>query len=424
MENRPYIIIPAGVRPTVDPTTVAAYDMRQSVAGVVSDLSGSGNNITLINNPLQVRNIFGNFLKFNGTSQYGTFASTISLSGEFTIAFRVTDSNPVNKFVLGNVTSDIKIGWGVSGFFIRVVTLGSSYQFALSTTEHSNALIVITRDSANKIDFYYNDETAVRCFSDVAQAGTTIFDRICRENSGANFFDGALCAPVIYNECKDASWVAAEYAKGQWALWKSNAVPITGNVTSGFIGESPWTVLGGTWAVADYTINSNKVRALDNIAAGQCIMPTSIMGQSPTEAARGYWEYWVYKTSTTSNIYIQFASNDKGFIDTAGNYSYHLTIQSDGVMRLRKSVNGALTVLDTSSNFPLDAWTKVSIYWDEGGGDVRLNDVSEATTTDVSITEANYQRISTLGADNKVCLGSTPGFGAPTNYSIVKRLLS
>ena len=120
-----------------------------------------------------------NVLDFNGTTDFLTLTSNVTLSDDFSIFIvNVNDSIGSVAFLLGDETFNIKIGGsGTSDLFIRVQSLGSADQTTLDYASGGNILYA-TRDVSDKVDAAFNKASLTRLYSDAAQTGNTIFQRI------------------------------------------------------------------------------------------------------------------------------------------------------------------------------------------------------------------------------------------------------
>jgi hypothetical protein len=135
--------------------------------------------------------------------------SPLGLTGTFTYSFWYKgDGNP--DFLAGDSATDTKIGFVNSKYFIRLSVDGDN-TIALGTLDWNH--LVVTRDSANKVDIYVNGGSANRLFSDAAQASTVNLDYIGKTNSGQNY-DGQLSQAGVWNSTLTADEVSSLYNHG------------------------------------------------------------------------------------------------------------------------------------------------------------------------------------------------------------------
>lgn len=99
--------------------------------------------------------------------------------------------------------SNSKFGYANGdNLFIRAYTGGSTSTVVAISKEVWN-LVVVTRNSNNKVDAFINNNSPQRLFSDVAQIGTFNFSRI--GSAEGNFFNGFLQHATIFNRAINTS---------------------------------------------------------------------------------------------------------------------------------------------------------------------------------------------------------------------------
>lgn len=126
---------------------------------------------------------------FNGTTQFLLLAADITLSGEFTVCGWINYSGG-DRMILGHTASNNnKIGFYSSKWFVRVVSgaTGDNAVAAVSTgTWH---FFAVRRNASNKVDLFVDGGAAQRLFSDAAQAGNFIVNRIGATDAGQYWKD-------------------------------------------------------------------------------------------------------------------------------------------------------------------------------------------------------------------------------------------
>ncbi|MDD3170220.1 MAG: LamG domain-containing protein [Candidatus Paceibacterota bacterium] len=187
--------------------------------GDVNDCWGS-NNGTIVGAPVYRSGtdcVYGQCMEFNGTGDYINLTSLISLSGELTFsvwAFR--DTNNTYDFMAGSSGSSSKIGFyiGTDKLFVRVVAGGNA-----DNTHSDNApigqwhYIVVTRNSANKVDCYIDAGSAKRLFGDLVQVGSFDVNRFGIDG-GEHPFDGKIDNVNIFSRAIPTSRIQENYYSG------------------------------------------------------------------------------------------------------------------------------------------------------------------------------------------------------------------
>lgn len=190
-----------------------------------------------------------------------------------------------------------------------------------------------------------------------------------------------------------------------WGAYESVA-----NETVGFISNTPFTIDSGTWKISTDTISGKNVKVIECVAAGILYIPTSIFQQTPTEAAYGTWEFYVYKAdASTMNVVICGQANNA---ITAGDYLF----EYDASENLAIVEQGTGDVI-SGSTAAAATWHKVKITRTTAGAfDLIVNNISEGTGSDATLTTSSYILLD-IDAGDKIAYGDLKG-----NYSIVKKL--
>jgi hypothetical protein len=152
-----------------------------------------------------------------------TLTNRLNLTGEYTI-FTVLSRRVVTgtRMYLGDETTDIKIGHTVPStarHFVRAVSSGSNDQNELFPfAQNAFGIITLSRDSSNKIDYRVNDGSPVRLFANVAQAGSTFFNRIGNDNLGTSAWNGDIAEMIIVNTNTTSVNLVVSYLKSKFNL--------------------------------------------------------------------------------------------------------------------------------------------------------------------------------------------------------------
>lgn len=160
--------------------------------------------------------VSGQCIDLNGTGDYLSLTSAVSLSGEFTVSFwAYRDTNTTYDFVMGESVNNRKVGFYNSDnrMFFRVLSGGSEDNTITNVSTNTWNYVVFTRNSSNKVDAYVNSGQAIRLFADVAQSGTFDFNYLGNESSN-NYFDGRIDNISVYNKTIPTSFVRERYYSG------------------------------------------------------------------------------------------------------------------------------------------------------------------------------------------------------------------
>ena len=256
-----YTVSRADVSPNSrDETLVAGYDLRQRMTGISADLSGKGKDGAIVGKPMAGQSLLGRFLQFDGTNNYINSGNVGSIKS---IAFWMNPDSTTEDIVdLDGGTHTIEITAGT-----------------LSATGFSSPSLYVNGALGSSV---------------VADAPQFIGVSTATGISATALLWGLLAGKIIgefvaSSEEKDANWFAEQYALGQRALWKSNPVDITGNVTSGWIGRSPF-VSKSSFKIVNDTIGDDDVKSIECVSAGNLQFPQAIPGEV---AEDDNWRGWV-----------------------------------------------------------------------------------------------------------------------------------
>ena len=218
----PYLIVDSNNASTFQPTdlpTLALW-LDSTDASTITDISGgvdewadksiNGNNFSApaASNRPTISGVDINFVK--SSVDYLTADSDITLSGEFTISFVLSNAaTSGNRFFFGRPAGGTnKYGIVGSDLFLRTLSGGASYSATFPLATDELGIITITRDSSDKVDLYVNDGPATRLYSDAAQSGGTTWSRLGRDEA-SNFYDGLINSVIITESANDAVQVIA-----------------------------------------------------------------------------------------------------------------------------------------------------------------------------------------------------------------------
>ncbi len=399
----------------------AVWNLKPQGSSII-ELTGSGNDGTIVGSPTFGKELLGDTAYFDGTdTDLITIADNALLSPSTALtvgcwAKRISGASYdtlINKSY-GSVSvgsSQYHLGYDDANkvrFFA-----GADITGATSINDGDWHLIMGEADASGHKLYVDNVEDA--------SSGTAYNYRTAnhpliiggREFGGAYSWGmaGFICMPFIYprlltsvekTELYNLGANLVQY-KTDWGTKVSTA-----NVTAGYLGDTDWEVSTGTWKITTDTINGNKVKVFENVAAGMLYLPIDKF-MTAEDAAYGTLEFQMLKPGTgASNILLSDS------IATAGTgNNYNIIYRSDETVDFRE---GTSTKIDGGS-FAADTWHKVKLtrrY--DGLFDMIINGTSQGTVTDATTTSINYL-ILDLDAGGKIAISDKKG-----NNSIIKKL--
>lgn len=308
-----------------DTTSTKAYDR-----------SGTGNTGTLTNGPAVTEGKVGQALSFDGSNDYVNVLDIGFNAFTFSTWFYTTNNSQTGMIFGedgGSGSGGPKIGIASGNFFIRVETnYDSTVAVPTAGTWHH---MVVTRNGSNKVDLYVDGGSAIRLFSDVAQATSYGLDKIgCNGSTPDQCFSGKLDEVRVYNTALTAAQIQSLYKQGQsdevntgasqaqgtgrldsglagyWKLDEGSGTSATDSSTNG--GTSTLTN-GPTWTTGqigsavsfdgtDDYIDTNNGSALDSLTERTYtawIYPTSANGFIIAKASNGGGSSGFRLTSST-----------------------------------------------------------------------------------------------------------------------------
>lgn len=411
---------------------VAGYDMRP-VAGKVFDASGNGNDGTVVK---AVASSDG--LEFNGIDSYVTVPDAPSLD--------LTTTMTISAWVKTAVDGVVAAKWTISpanrSYALVVDTAlklwlssdGTGFEAEIGTIDvrDNRWHHIVAVLSGGTVSFYVNgvfDRSQSFSGQTSAFVGTSDL-RFGDETSGTigSMFNGTIKNAQIFNVAKDQTWVTAEYAKGAKAGFRTNwgARETSVNVTTGPISNTPFEVISGSFKVVTDTINGTPVKALECVTAGVVAMPSSYFKQGEGDAARGTFEWWMYRALLGNLSEIAFIGSQKSAPTAAGFNGYRIAATSSTLYLARLTNGGSATFqISAAGQCSHLVWHRHTFTVSTGGVftnyiDGSLVDVTGGTGTNPA-TDATYTTskffVAQVDAGDKIALGAVDG-----SYGITKRL--
>jgi hypothetical protein len=210
--------------------------------------------------------------------------------------------------------------------------------------------------------------------------------------------------------------LSANTWRTDWGVKESVA-----NVTAGYLENSPFQVISGTWKISADTIRGVEAKVIECVAAGALYIPTSTMRMTPTQAAYGTNDYWLYIAADGAQRYI-YEIDDKTLANKTG---YSMIVTAAGIFGLQEWVaNNPSNLFYTAvGTFVDETWTRVrqtrssagvfTFYLDSilATADFGTNPITDTTSTTVDYL------VFQLSAGDKVAYADIKG-----DHSIVKCL--
>ncbi len=358
-----------------DSTLVCHIDGGDKAGNIAPDLSGNGNNGTVSAGVGISRHpVFGEAMKSNGANFNGINLGAGNVgtrdmgTGSFTYGgwFRYNDSTinnqylfslysayPLTHILVTNANSiapriGYDAGHNVAGAVTVALIPGNWYHMALSIDRVGNTM-----------QFYLNGVATGAAIDISALAGLSM-------SSGNNWWIGASAAALAgstanYKDCriyKSKALSAAEIkewynhfaTKPTYKLMSKNLTPTLANVTSGKIGNSPFTVNTGTWKVSENTDNS---KSIEGVALGSAYRTS--------KSAFGTWIFKINKTNTATNSVVRFIATTMGVYSGTNERGYYITFNATESFKIyRNAGSGTITQLGLTA----DAYAALSTdYW-------------------------------------------------------------
>lgn len=406
-----------------DPDLIAGWNMSQRVSGQIEDVSGNGNTGIVNGAPFQTRCLLGSFFEFNGVDQNVDVTGITTTSTDYTFAFWVkSDSSGFQEYLFYSqgTSGNLAIAWSRPSGNLGIFD-GTWKEFGPTPSDGQWHPVVFVFDTVG---------LSVDCYVDgIASGITQVYNPTVLGGSislysnaagTAEFFEGSVLNASICDCVKTQSWAVKQYNRSRFALWKTRAVPTTGTVSDGFIGDSSFQVESGLIKVSSVSIDNDNLSFLET-PSGACNFYTSasLTQQTPEENAYGYW---CMHTQGSVSLYWAPIASANGFISDVDFDGYSLTISGAGGITFRRSDNGALVTIGTA---PAGALTPGEfscvemLRYRTGRFVIFANGNSVIDTTDNTYTESAYQTYRIAAPDRFVALGSLAG-----QRSMIKRLLA
>jgi len=316
IHKKDFPIKPTDLSRFKDDGLVAAYNMIPSSGGVLTDISGNGNNGT-ISGAISCKN----GMKFDGINDYINIP-LISPSGVKTLNIRLK---------LNSTSDNQRIFYGGSPFYLQIISGVLRFyngDTAIDITspdllEHTYSFVI----SATKINIY---KDGIKVIADRDWVGVNGFSTLILGQGGGIRFTNMEAQDIqIYNRAlseQEAKDYHNQFVKPViLSDYKYDAV---GNFPKNYIKGT------GTYEIVEDT---NGEKSLKCTSAGTCAI------QSKT--AYGEWEFDYYHAQNAYK-YLEFINNNKNNVNS--NNSYGISPNSNNGLRLRKA---NVTLFETVNDY-------------------------------------------------------------------------
>jgi len=268
----------------------------------------------------------------------------------------------------------------------------------VTTGVASNPEIAIVSDTLTALNFpntvaFYVDGEAGTAITPgvwhhvVASCGTIFDPSAFNLGFGTTYgsYNGSFAGAQFFRRAISAEEAATMYGRGNAAKFETSwgAQETFGTVSSGNIGNTPFVVSSGVWALDSETVDDFLIKTLACSTAGKVYLPTTALIEDTTDAAFGQWEFSMYKTQTANVATVYFVGSST--VPAAGYYLQHDA--SDEVSLGEVGVGAATTPVSTTAA----AWHDYKITRTSTGVfEVFIDDTSAGTFTDTTTLASSY----------------------------------
>lgn len=413
---------------SVDPSEsglIVGYNMKPEGDRLI-DVSSSGFDGT-IDGATHENTTMGPALRFDGVDDYINVDSIASTNKTYTFSMWVNTSTGLttNRFIFDSSGGRLILGFytstsGKIGFYD-----GSWHDLGDSPNDGLWHHLVWLFDSTAGEGKLYKDGTQFGSTLSYTGCDLGSSSRIFSNfNNTGSYLNGSILNFHIYDELKSTDWITAEYNRGKTALWKTDYGPreSVAAVTAGHLDDTPFIVDSGGFKISTDTIEGKTCKVIECTTAGVCYVPVSELGQTPTEAAYGEWEWWVNHATASRTKILLIASGTV----SGSSSGYNLDIFNTELIALQRT--NVTNIMSTAASYiTAGAWFSARITRSAiGAFTVYINDTLMDVTggggtnpvTDNNVTTANYFVLE-FGTGDKIAYSDITG-----NHSIIKKVLS
>jgi len=400
--------------PKLDSSLWAGYRTRK-LDELLIDESSNNYDLTANAGPTVIKTTIGDAIKFDGVGQFLTVAPNDTLTAatiEFWWAPRTGVTNSRRIIELGrNVLEIITNNLG-SGISVVINGVGAYLENDGLVFDAFNHIVINYSNNSGGLVYINGTLSSTPIVTDQGVLGTFSDITIGSDQLLGLLTKGDIANICIYDEVKDATWVADRYILGARAVPFKTDWGITesvSNVTNGFITNSNIIAFTGSWSVGVEEINGVPAKVLTCESTGIVYIAQGHFHESEEQSSYGTWEYWMNK-DTVGNYITSFGSE----IDplSLGNYR----LQSSGTEDLTLIESGVAILATAATVVTPGIWQHIKITRDYLGefnvyrdGTLILNGTS---TTAISTKYFSIE----LATGSKICLGYINGDRAITKY--------
>ena len=341
-----------------DSTLVAGYNMDVDGSGIVQDVTGAYPG-TLTGGAVQEQGVFDNALLLDGNEGRVDTGSTDYIgTGDITVAGLIK-LNGFGGGGFGRIFENGKFTIYTSDNMLTMISDGSTGATSAAGTLKLNEWIhfVLVRPSGGDNCIFYIDGNDATNLADSGTPAGAISNLFIGNNSGSNRgLDGVLDNMRIFNEIKNATWIADDYAKFAETLTYRDSLKdanvSTGNVTAGYLENTDWQVNSGAYQV--------KYDSTEDARYYSC--ETAGVAYTSSDMAYGTWEFDVYKDADGNTMQIIFIANVIGTKAASGQEAYVLTINNvEGIQLEKAGTGGGDLMVSAAGLLSLQTWYRIKV---------------------------------------------------------------
>uniref|UniRef100_A0A6M3J6B3 Putative lectin/glucanase superfamily protein n=1 Tax=viral metagenome TaxID=1070528 RepID=A0A6M3J6B3_9ZZZZ len=337
----------------------------QPQANTIPDLTGAGNDASIVGSPAFVNTILGPGAKLtDSTNGFNTGSDWIGTSAlTFGCWINLDDWGALN---VGRIFDNSKAALKVTTANDTLTFTSDGYVTEVEAATNAITLnnfifVCVTRTAGGVTNFYVNGALSGSADQDsgTPAGGTNVF--MGNNVNGNRGLEGTMIEPfAIVGTVETAAQIAARYKLGaklvqyktDWGTSVSAA-----NVTAGQLEDTDWQVSTGTWKVSTDTINGQKCKVLECIAAGMAYIPIDSF-MTTSDSSYGTWEFWMYKGADANFTIMELMANEVLTPGAAGQTGYYLQYSSTEAVRLgRMNTVGSVTTLTGTADSYIDIST-------------------------------------------------------------------
>jgi len=409
---------------TADSSLLLALDMR-AVGGKVKDLTGQGQDGTILNGAYTKQTSLGPCLHFDGIENAVDLTGFITGASDRTVAFWVkATQDKALSYLMDSDSSRLILAWNTStvgkiGFYD-----GSWHDVANSPTNNVWHYVVYVFNEELCSIYINGEQVGSATPYNVRSVGGNVAIGSAASFS-SDFFPGDIKKVSVYSSAKSSAWILNQYLKSTVTNFKTEygaKIPINISSAGELLSNTPFVVNTGAFTLRE----EGSLKVIRCQTNGVLCVESSVFRQEPSESAYGGWKFYFNVTSTSGLIYAMFVSDGVGTYNSPNTNNYHVPLTEAGTVLLRKNTLGSVTQLFASAPgvFDTDEFNQLEIKRDPYGSFyVYLNNELVTTAAGSNPTIDNTHTLSRyicfeMDAGDKIAYSDTKG-----SYSIVKKVL-